>query len=209
MAVRNGGSISDFKSALASGGARPNLFMAEVTFPSLNAEPGEGEEAATYEGWNEDLQKQFRFMCKAASLPASNIGVIEVPFRGLTMKVAGDRTVDTWTATIINNENFAIRRQFEIWLNLMNDASRVAGIVNPGKYMGNATVHQLSRSVDAGKENDQGEIEGAGNPVLASYKFNDIFPSAISAIDLSYDSTDTIEEFTVEFQVQHWGPTEA
>jgi hypothetical protein len=37
----------------------------------------------------------------------------------------------------------------------------------------------------------------------------DIFPTTISSIDLSYDTTDTIEEFTVDFQVQYWYPERA
>ena len=41
--------------------------------------------------------------------------------------------------------------------------------------------------------------------VAKAYKFYGIFPTNISAIALSYDTGDTIEEFTVEFQVQYWG----
>jgi hypothetical protein len=45
---------------------------------------------------------------------------------------------------------------------------------------------------------------GDSIPVLKAYKFYGIFPTAVSAIDLSYDSTDAIEEFTVDLQVQWW-----
>ena len=41
-------------------------------------------------------------------------------------------------------------------------------------------------------------------PVLKQYKFYGVFPTSVSAIDLSYDSSDTIEEFTVDLQVQWW-----
>ena len=51
-------------------------------------------------------------MAKAAALPASNVAQIEIPFRGRVLKVAGDRTFDVWTVTIINDEDFKIRQQW-------------------------------------------------------------------------------------------------
>ena len=96
--------ISDFKSALTWGGARPNLFEVELTtFP----------EAAVGAGWDSE---KFRYMCKSATLPASNVAPIDVPFRGRIFKVAGDRTFDTWTVTIINDEDFKLRNAFEAWM---------------------------------------------------------------------------------------------
>jgi len=98
-------SIQDFKKALIGGGARPNLF--EVAIPTLP----NGVDFGGTEG-----QDNFSMLCKAAALPASNIASIDVPFRGRIMKVAGDRTFDTWTVTVINDENFAIRNAMEIWM---------------------------------------------------------------------------------------------
>jgi hypothetical protein len=69
--------------------------------------------------------------------------------------------------------------------------------------MTDATVVQLGRSTVS---TETGTGTGGNANVLAQYKFKDIFPTSISAIDLSYDSSDTIEEFTVEFQVQYWYP---
>ena len=58
--------VDDFKSKLTGGGARPNLFKVTCNFP-------------TYVGG--DVEKAS-FMCKAAQLPASVLGLVEVPFRG-------------------------------------------------------------------------------------------------------------------------------
>ena len=102
--------ISAFKSRLAGGGARPNIF--EVAIDDFPAEI-----AAV---WSTDANLDFRFMCKAAALPASNIAPIEVPFRGRILKVAGDRTFDSWTVTIINDEDFRVRHAFEAWMNLLS-----------------------------------------------------------------------------------------
>ena len=182
---RENKTISQFKSALIGGGARPNLFEVEMANLPANV-------ASV---WDANI---FRFMCKAAALPAQNIASIDVPFRGRIFKVAGDRTIDTWTVTIINDENFGLRRALEEWTEQIAALDTNIGATDPSAYMVNAKVYQLGRgSTPSSKDNT-----GASNAVLAEYEFIDIFPTNVSDIALSYDSGDTIEEFTVEFQVQ-------
>ena len=176
--------ISDFKAALIGGGARPNLFEVELTTLP---------DAVT--GWDADI---FRFMCKAAALPAQNIANIDVPFRGRIFKVAGDRTIDTWTVTVINDEDFRIRNAFEEWTQQIANLDTNIGATDPSAYMTNAKVFQLGR----GTTKSSKDSNGTDNVVLKEYEFVDIFPTTVSSIDLSYDTGDTIEEFTVEFQVQ-------
>jgi len=182
-------SIQDFKSALIGGGARPNLF--EVSIPS----PPAGININT---------PTFRMLCKSAALPASNIASIDVPFRGRIFKVAGDRTFDTWTVTIINDQDFLIRDAMEQWMQSIGQYADGSGFTDPNDYMCDAFVKQFRRGVSAVGKNT---AVGTGLETAATYKFFDIFPTNIAAIDLSYDSSDTIEEFTVEFQVQYWTPS--
>jgi hypothetical protein len=190
--------ISTFKSKLAGGGARPNLFEVKVDFPSAVKLAVQGDGTGKFDAEN------FRFLCKAAALPASNIAPIDVPFRGRILKVAGDRTFDTWTVTIINDQDFSHRRAFEAWMHNIGQYSDHSGITTPNDYMGQATVYQLGR----GKSTQQVRKDSnESTDVLAQYEFVDIFPTNISQIDLSYDTSDTIEEFTVEFQVQFFYPT--
>ena len=140
-------------------------------------------------------------MCKAAALPASNIAQIDVPFRGRILKVAGDRTFDTWTVTIINDEDFKLRTSFEQWMNQISKLDNATGATNPASYMTDAYVYQLGR----GQSRFSTENTDADSVLpLRTYKFFDIFPTNVSQIDLSYDTSDTIEEYTVEFQVQYW-----
>ena len=175
--------ISNFKTAMSGGGARPNLFEVEITtLPAGIA-------------WN---AAGFKFMCKAAQLPGQTIASIDVPFRGRTFKVAGDRTIDAWTVTIINDENFEYRNAFESWTELIANLDTNLGATLPDAYMRNARVYQLGR----GSRTSSTDSTGSENVVLKEYEFIDIFPTSVSPIDLSYDSSDTIEEFTVEFQVQ-------
>ena len=177
--------ISQFKSKLIGGGARPNLFEVELTTLPPNV----------VSGWDAEV---FTFMCKAAALPAQNIANIDIPFRGRIFKVAGDRTIDTWTITVINDEDFRFRNAFESWTQQIADLDTNLGTTNPADYMVNAKVFQLGR----GSEKSSANAGGSENVVLKEYEFIDIFPTNVSAIDLSYDSSDTIEDFTVEFQVQ-------
>ena len=178
--------ISQFKSKLIGGGARPNLFEVELTTLPPNV----------VANWDADI---FQFMCKAASLPAQNIANIDIPFRGRIFKVAGDRTIDTWTITVINDEDFRFRNAFENWTQQIANLDDNMGTTDPSAYMVDAKVYQLGRGSE---KSSQSAGAGDGNVVLKEYEFIDIWPTSVSAIDLSYDTGDTIEEFTVEFQVQ-------
>ena len=191
--------LSNFKSRLAGGGARPNLF--EVTLPSF---PGAAEDFWG-EGENESNTK-MAFLCKAAQLPASTVAEIPVAFRGRQLKVAGERTFDPWTVTIINDEDFGLRTSFEAWMNKLSKLNDATGVTNPTSYMTNAYVKQLGR----GKEKFATENVGGESSVLRTYKFYDIWPTNVSAIQLSYDTEGTIEEFDVTFAVRYFtiGETE-
>ena len=183
--TRENKTISNFKAALIGGGARPNLFEVELTTLPAGIT------------WDAD---NFRYMCKAAQLPASQIANIDVPFRGRIFKVAGDRTVDQWSVTVINDENFRLRNAFEEWVNLIANLDTNLGATDPSAYIVNAKVYQLGRGSSPNSQTNAGNA----NSVLKEYEFQDIFPTTVSAIDLSYDSTDAIEEFTVDFQVQSY-----
>ena len=169
--------ITKFRDKLNKGGARSNLFEVEI-----KDIPGGGE----------DVQDEVRFLVKAAEIPASNIGNIPVPFRGRVLPVAGDRTFDPWTVTIINND-FKIRDSMERWSNFINDMVLANGSVDPASYQKNALVKQLSR-----------EAKGDKPEVLRQYNFNGIYPNVISNIPLDYGATDQIEEFQVTFNYLYW-----
>lgn len=201
--------LEDFKARLIGGAARPNLFEVELNFPAFATE-GTSNESTDQ---TRTVSELSRFMIKTANLPASNVGVIEVPFRGRTLKIAGDRTFDVWTVTVINDVDFSIRTAFEKWMNAINKHDDNSGLINPAQYQRDAIVKQFGRSSVASAQSSviSPSVTGPGEsiPVLKAYKFYGVFPTAVSAIDLSYDSTDTIEEFTVDLQVQWWDALDA
>ena len=184
------GTIDDFKANVASDFARPNLFQVDLAFPSgiIN---------------NSDLVNLGKFTVRAANLPSSQIGVIEVPFRGRTLKIAGDRTFEPWTITVMNDSGFVLRSAFELWASSIQaynenftSAATLGNENDSTGYFADMSVHQLAKDIKSGDK----------PRVLKSYKFYNIFPSAIAAIDLDYGNNDAIEEFTVEMQVQYWTP---
>ena len=134
--------LSQFKSKLAGGAARPNLFEVSIpTFPSS---------VSTAWGAGDDAENGiFKFLCKSATLPASNVGSIDIPFRGRILKVAGDRTFDDWTVSVINDEDFKLRTAFEQWGNIMSKLDDATGVTNPASYMTDAYVQQLGRGAQA------------------------------------------------------------
>lgn len=164
--------VDDFKSKLRGGGARPNLFKATINFPA-------------YAGGDVELTS---FLCEAAQLPGSTLGQIVVPFRGRQLKLAGDRTFDVWTPTIINDTDFNIRNAMERWMNGMNQHSANSGLTNVTDYEADLIVEQLDKD----------------GSTLKTYNFRGCFPTNVSPIDLNYGSNDEIERFSVEFQVQYW-----
>lgn len=166
--------ITDFKSRLRGGGARANRFEVEVVFP-------------TFAGGTEETDKGL-FLAKSTSLPASTIGVVEVPFQGRILPIAGDRTFAEWTVTFLNDTDFALRDAFERWSNGINSHEGNTGSVNPEDYMKDISVYQLNNASERIKE----------------YKFRDLFPTEVGNIELGMDSNDAIEEFTVTFRYIDW-----
>jgi hypothetical protein len=167
-------SIDSFKSVLKKSGARPNLFDVHLVFP----------EAAG----GADLMRDASFLVKATSLPGFAVTPIEIPFMGRRLTVTGDRTFEDWTVTVINDENFKLRNAFEGWNNIMNDLTTATQSSNVNDYQRDAMVHQLGK-------------DGA---VIKTYTFHGIFPTGIGAIELAYDSNDSIEEFEVTFSIQYF-----
>ena len=171
--------VEGFLQKVASG-VRPNMFEVGITFPTgITADTG-----------------LVNILCKSAALPASSVGTIEVPFRGRTVKIAGDRTFDNWTATFINDKDMKVRQYFEKWLNLINaHEDNTAEAFSPtasGNYTSDVFVSQLKKD-----ETTEGSL-------LRKYKLWYAFPTSVSQIDLAYDSNDQVEEFSVEFQYSYW-----
>ena len=160
-------SIVDFKSRLKGGGARPNLFQVEMT--SID---------------DAETKADFQYLCKAAQIPASTVASIDVPFRGRILKVAGDRTFETWTTTIMNDTDFAVRNAMERWMSGINDLETSLGTSDVSAYTSDILIEQLDRD----------------NAILKSYVLKTCWPTAIAAIDLNMDTVSEIETFDVTWR---------
>ena len=183
-------SITNFRDRLVGGGARPNMFEVNITLPEQIAPNG-------------DISQDMRFLVKGAEIPAAVIGNIPVPFRGRVLPVAGDRTFNPWTVTVINDAQFNIRDAMEQWSNLINDLQFDVGDISPADYQTKAEVFQLSRQ----SQGSGGQSAGKGGEIiqtLRTYNFEGIYPTEVSSIALDYGATDQIEEFQVTFNYLYW-----
>ena len=165
--------INEFSSALKAGGTRTSLFQVQITNPI-----------------NGISDIQVPFLCRAAQIPAATLGTIEMPYFGRTIKLAGNRTYDVWTPTIINDEDHQIRNAMEQWSNAINAFQRNvndAGGSAPQLYKSNAQVTQYGKTGEA----------------LRTYQFNGIFPTEVSTMDLDWQNEE-IGQFTVTFAFDYW-----
>ena len=161
--------LSSFTQALHGGGARANQF--QVTLGGAGAS---------------GLSGDFHFLCRSAQIPALTIGEVAVPYRGRTIYLAGDRTYDAWTVTILNDRNYSIRAFLESWMDDMSDigGSTKTSALSSSIYYADATIKQLDRN----------------DTPIRTYKLEGLWPTTLDAIDLSYDANDAIEEFGCTFR---------
>lgn len=164
--------ITDFISNFR-GGARPNRFRVTFTYPAAVGSPNVRDS----------------IVIKAAQLPESTTGVIQVPYMGRQIPVPGDRTFQDWNITVVNDTTFSHRNLFERWSNLINGhESNLQGASSYKDLLATVDIVQLDRD----------------DRVLKTIKLYNMFPTTIGAIELGYDQQDTIEEFTVTLSYSHW-----
>ena len=164
--------INKFKSALSKGGVRPHLFRVQGMIGTTS------------------LPTKVGFLCKAASLPATSISALEVPFRGRKIKLPGDRTFEAWTLSFLSDGDFKLRNAFEKWMDDINQT--VANV--------STTEHNLSGVLFPDWNIDH--LDRKGEPVK-SYKFFHCWPSEVAAVDVSTDASDLVE-FTVTMQYSYF-----
>jgi hypothetical protein len=177
--------ISDFRSAIGAG-SRPNLFKIRISAPA-------GYDLTAVE-----------YLCRSASLPSSTLGTIEIPMNaGRRLKMGGDRVFSEYTTTILNDEDFKSRSVLERWQNDIvktNFGGGVIGNRNAGSLsVGTTTTKGLYGTVEVFQLREDGSSVNAGE-----YKLINCWPSDISSIDLSYDTTDAVEDYTVTWTYDYF-----
>lgn len=169
--------INELRSQLVFGGAKNSLFQVQIFNPATTVA---------------DLKTPF--MVKATSIPASTLGLIEVPYFGRKVKIAGDRVFEEWSVTVINDEDFLVRNAMEQWSASINSHQgniTSFGSASPLQYKSTALVTQFSKT---------------GVPIR-EYTFNGIYPTSVAAIEMAWETVDQIEDFVVTFQYDWWSVT--
>ncbi len=162
------------------GAVRPNLFQVQHDFPS-NDGLKVTKDLATY-------------LCKSAALPASTVGTVELPFRGRVIKVPGDRTFESWTATFYMDDAFELRGAYEKWVELTNTVDANTAAANMTDVLKDITVTQMDKF--------NGSATGFAN--IREYRLVSAFPVSVSQVSIAYDNNDSYEEFDVEFAYQYF-----
>ena len=167
------------------GAVRPNLFQVQHNFPS-----NDGLSV------NKDLAT---FLCKSAALPASTVGTVELPFRGRVIKVPGDRTFESWTATFYMDDAFELRGAYEKWIELTNTVDANTASANMTDILEDITVTQMDKF--------GGNAQKFKN--IREYTLKSAFPVSVSQVSIAYDNYDSYEEFDVEFAYQYFETSQA
>ena len=167
--------VERFKSSLTNGGARPNQFMVQLSFPSYVA----GQSLAV---------ARAPFLVSVAELPGQSVNPAIVQYRGREVKFVGDRIYAPFTITVLNDAEMSIRSAMEQWMGGMEDYASKIGRLQPAEYQRDMQVFQLDRNGNA----------------LKSYNIVNAFPVDLSPIGLDFGANDQISSFTVTFQYQHF-----
>jgi hypothetical protein len=167
--------VERFKSSLTNGGARPNQFMVQLSFPTYVA----GQSLAV---------ARAPFLVSVAELPGQTVNPAIVQYRGREVKFVGDRVYAPWTITVLNDAEMSIRTAMEQWMGGMEDNADKFGRLQPAEYQRDMQVYQLDRNGNALKE----------------YNIVNAFPVDLSPVALDFGANDQISTFTVTFQYQHF-----
>ena len=188
--------ITDFKSNLTGGGARSSLFNVTVSFPTSITGEVSDTDNTTDTATATTSSARMKFLVSATSIPASTLTTYDIFYHGKALKVASDRTFDAWETTIINDEDFLIRNDIEKWidsiskpdLNTRNTAAAVAK-----KEGTNAAYKSTGIVTQYGKNGTE----------IRKYKFLGLFPTILSTIALSWESS-VIETYTCGWAYDSW-----
>ena len=167
--------VERFKAALTNGGARPNQFAVQLSYPTYVT--------------NQSLAvARSPFLVSVAELPGQTVNPAVVQYRGREVKFVGDRVFAPWTVTVLNDSEMSIRSAIEQWMGGMEDYATKIGRMEPSSYMRDLDVYQLDRN---------------GN-ILKSYKLVNAFPIELSPVGLDFGANDQISSFTVTWTYQHF-----
>ena len=162
--------INQFKANLLGAGPRNNRF--EVFIPRSG--------------------NKIQFLCKTAAIPGQTIEPLVMKYKGLTVKLAGDRTFEDWTVNIYNDTEFSARTAIEAWMQdiVPLDSSTVTS--TGYEYMvDKATISQLGRD----------------DSIIATYEFFNMWPTTLGPIEMDSEGGDALTTSDVTFAYSHFERT--
>lgn len=122
---------------------------------------------------------------KGAQLPTSDIGVMEIPYKGRKIKIPAERSFAEWTVTIMETAEMGVRKSLEKWMSVMDAEDQVK---RNTASLCNIEVVLLK------PDNESPSI---------TYELFGAFPSSIASVDLSFDEQTAPLEYSVTFQYSY------
>ena len=174
--------LSNFKSALEFGGARPSLFDIEIKL-STGLTALAGVSPVT----------NIVSHCNVSAIPPLTVTPIEKQYFGRTVKIPGDIVYGDLTTTILNTEDYSIRNAIETWMNHINSHADNKTSAN----FADTDWRSTAELTQYGKD---------GSP-LQTYTFFDIWPMTLAEIALSYDTASDLEQFDVTWAYNYYSHT--
>lgn len=165
--------IVRFRTELLEGGARPNQFAVQLTFPAY-VQAGRAAGSSS------------EFLITAAELPGQTLGTTSVFYRGRELKMAGDRVFAPFAFTVLNDGGFTVRTALERWMNGIENRLDKTGTDIAAQYQADISVIQLDRN---GTE-------------LKRYMLLSAFPIEVGPVSLDFGANDQISVFQAVMQYQ-------
>ena len=122
-------SLSNFKSALTYGGARPSLFKFDITTMGLSGVSG---------------VQNINLYCNVSAIPPLTVTPIEKQYFGRTVKIPGDIVYGDLSTTFFNTEDYSIRNAIEVWMDNINSTGWNKGFSDNISGFGTVVLHQYS-----------------------------------------------------------------
>ena len=171
-------SIDSFTSKLKGGGALASLFEAELT-----TSKGTSDQSA---------RDDFKFLCKATTLPGDTIDVATVTYMGRQINIPSNRAAVQWTTTVYNDEGMEIRNNIESWMEQLNSHKsnlRAAAMTKINSYTGTLKVRTFGKA--------------SSTRYTKTYEFIDAWPSAIGEITVDWETND-IQTYDITWEFSYW-----
>lgn len=139
---------------------------------------------------------------KTTSFPGKAHTPINMKYRGRTVPIRGQsKYTNTWDCTFYLTENHSLKHAFELWMEALDETKNFTEI---GKTKGLESLQKSHNSNKFYRDINIYQLDFEENGHTSKYTINNAFPTNISAINVTYEGSAKVMEFTVTFSYTHF-----